>query len=467
MANFTVARYTDTTKLPIQDGRFLVEKTHGLISMDIGNERIPSQYVYGTIKPISTNNWIPAGDRYYIDVTDLMAEELPSSHYVVGASLLSGSYSNTLIHESNVRIYSDDRVTGSILVFALPGTSHNTESSNYSLSSLFHFEDQEGAPVNCSGAASITENAGWSYNKDYKYGRGSVAKASFGYLEIQGIQSLDAFTIEWWQYDPSPVGDGGVILSDASGSIECPPVASTSSKYVSGDWKHFALVRKSGSSVRIYMNGELIGFSQLEGTVDSPITFYGTQAADGTGKVCYLDELAIFNYAKYNENFDVPRDPYVGSNEVLIAVSTDIIDVNTVGEDVTIALPIKLSNNEMPTLDTSSFGSDITVISTDGTSMTIHPELAACGKYEIIVRYPGSISKTVYINVNNPNNISNDTISVDGATYAMSDDTEDREWDGVDYIDSTTAISISDGESSTVYIMEDENATGADRIWSM
>ena len=65
-----------------------------------------------------------------------------------------------------------------------------------------------------------------------------------------------------------------------------------------------------------------------------------------------------------------------------------------------------------------------------------------------------------------PKNIP-DTVITDGSTYAMSITNGIREWDIVDPVESETAISITDGSDDNILMLEDETATGADRVWSI
>ena len=471
MADFKVARYTTNTDMPIQDGQVLVEKTSGLMSFDVGNTRVRSKYVYGTVKPISTNNWISQNGRYYIDITDLMQGELPNGYQVVGASLLAGTHTTTEIKNSQVRIYADDRVNGTVLVFVLPYDSSFTDTGSKRLVTLYHFEENSGDLVDCSGNSTITSNTGWAFNNDYKYGFGSLMKSSIGYIEIKNLETLDAFTIEWWQYDLGFNGDGGVVLETESGdTMEFPPVSSRSSAFVGNAWKHIAMVRKSGGQVYVYINGELTGFTNLDGAISGTVKFYGTQMSDGTAKPCYIDELAIFSYARYTENFDPQDAPYVGDNEPLITLATDTFYVDTVGEELTLDIDAKMSNGAIPTLDTSRMDDDIQVVSINGTQIKFIPSETAGGKYPIILRYPGAISKVAYISVGNAANAVDDTIRIDGdATYALNPNntTDTREWITTGDTDVDSAITVMDesGDSS-VYIMENEGAEGADRIWS-
>lgn len=65
-----------------------------------------------------------------------------------------------------------------------------------------------------------------------------------------------------------------------------------------------------------------------------------------------------------------------------------------------------------------------------------------------------------------PRNIP-DTIENDGLTYAMTTSDGIREWSAVDNITDNNAISLTDGSGDDILILEDETATGADRVWSI
>lgn len=60
-----------------------------------------------------------------------------------------------------------------------------------------------------------------------------------------------------------------------------------------------------------------------------------------------------------------------------------------------------------------------------------------------------------------------DTINIDDTSYAMSINNGIREWDAILPVECESAISLTDGSSENVLMLEDETATGADRVWSI
>lgn len=398
MAKFTPVRHSGTSNTPVIDGQMLVDKSTGIVSFDIDNSRVYPNNVYGITKHVSTNLWILSDGRYYIDLTDLAKDDTPSGFAVVGASFLTGSYNTVVMqHNGSVRLYSDDRIDGNILIFTLPGQGYYNNTELKGLVALYHMDDYPENLVDCAGNTTITPDTGWSSGTVSKYGCRSIIKSSVGYIQINGIQDLNAFTIEWWQYDTSSTGDGGIIIKDSQNKeLEMVPISVTSDKYIHNDWKHIALVRKDSSIVYIYVNGDLVGFSNFNGSLNEPIKFYGTGTASGNTKLSYIDELAIFNYARYSDNFEPQVYPYVGAKEVSIAVHDNIV----IDKEVTqYQIPVELSNGDIPVdyeiQGMAGLGSEISI--DNGTLNVFDPSSAIPGTYKIIVNYPGSVSNVVNV----------------------------------------------------------------------
>ena len=60
-----------------------------------------------------------------------------------------------------------------------------------------------------------------------------------------------------------------------------------------------------------------------------------------------------------------------------------------------------------------------------------------------------------------------DTIYVGDTMYSMSTNNGLREWDLILPADCESAISLVDGSNESTLVLEDETATGADRVWSI
>ena len=242
MAKFTPVRYSGSSKTPVQDGQMLVDTSTGLVSFDTSEGRIRANNVYGITKYVNTNLWILSEGRYYIDITSIVGDSLPSGYSVVGASFLADDADTTLVNSgSSVRLYASDKLEGNLLIFTLPGEGYTEDTGLRGLVALYHLEEDSGTFIDCAGDTTITANTNYTIAAEAKYGKGSVLKNAMGYLEINDLPDLNSFTIEWWQYDPSATGDGGVILADSTGAtVSMVTIDPSSSMYVSGAWKHSA-----------------------------------------------------------------------------------------------------------------------------------------------------------------------------------------------------------------------------------
>jgi hypothetical protein len=197
-------------------------------------------------------------------------------------------------------------------------------------------EELEGNLMDSAGDSYIPEGSTWTHSNESKFGSGgSQLFSSLGYMEIHDLPSLNEFTIEWWQKDLQANGDGGIILTDINNnSISLSPLSNSST-----EWRHVAVVRDSDNAVRIYINGTLVDTTEFAGTIDAPVTFYGLQGSM-SGKVRYIDELAIFNYSRYSDNFSPETSPYSGGKEKPTnyvyygyIVDNNIISVTDITED--------------------------------------------------------------------------------------------------------------------------------------
>ena len=90
-------------------------------------------------------------------------------------------------------------------------------------------------------------------------------------------------------------------------------VIGTNVTYKENKWTHIALVRKDGRFT-LYEDGKNIGSSSSD--FDNVVVDLSNLAIGGdvtnpdiTPYKGYMDDFAIFNYAKYNDNFTVPNSP--------------------------------------------------------------------------------------------------------------------------------------------------------------
>ena len=403
MTKFIPVRHTDMSKVACVDGQFLVDHSSGTIAVDVGDSRSYSKYVYGIVKPIAANTWVQSNGLYYIDVTALAEDSLPTGHSVVGASLISGAaVSKTSIEDNKIKITAPDRTDGSILIFALAGTGHNTDYDVAGLIALYHMEEPIGSIVDSIHGTPL-EVVGCSSELDHRYGTRSLfrSKHSNGHLIIPVDYVLNSFTIEWWQNDVASDGDGGIVLQDKNGNvITIPTITPDSNIYVTKKWKHFALVHRYDGKVATYLNGDIIGYTQVNTPLEGPFTFYGSQSATGVAKNCYIDELAIFNYARYTQSFDVPTVPYIGPNELQLAVSSDITITGSVGDTFSVEIPVTQSDTREFSYDLSGIAKLSSNAVVNGITLSGVISDASSTDYHIEIKKPGSISRPITIHVN-------------------------------------------------------------------
>lgn len=402
MANFIPVRCSgNLSNLPVKDGQLLVDQHYGTIAVDNDKSRSMAKYVYGITKPISVNTWIHKDGYYYIDVTEVAKDSLPQGHTVVGASIVSGAaIAQTSIEGGIIKITTHDRTDGNILIFALAGSGYDNDSDVSGLIALYHMEDRTGGIVD-SVSGNVMPVTNWSSESTSKYGTRSIFKPTIGYLSIPGEYTLNSFTIEWWQYDPSPKGDGGSILTDKNNTtITIPSIGADSDVYIWNEWKHYAISNKYDGPASVYINGQLIGHIDIDTPLEGPFTFYGAQAEDGSAKPCYIDELAIFNYARYIESFDVEEYPYTGANEAQIGVYSDITITGAVGSSISVEIPVTVSPEVVLEFDTSDLDKVLSDINISGNILTGIINSDVSGDFYITVGHPGSVSKHIRVKVN-------------------------------------------------------------------
>ena len=474
MAKFIPVRCSgNLSNVPVKDGQMLVDSRYGTMFFDKSDARSCLMYVHGIFRNISLNTWIYDKGRYYINATDLAAQSIPDGYTVVGASLLSGALQSTISTDGVVKIYSNDRCSGSVLIFTMPIDSID-DSVLQDLIALYHFEEPSKEFIDSTGTSQIQPNSMCTFDTTHKHGSGSVCKGSGGSLSVTNLPHMSAFTIEWWQYDLQAKGDGGILLSWNNGvDITMPTIDASSSKYKAKEWKHIAVSKSVDGPVSVYVNGDLIGFS----TVDSEITeyadgftLYGSMSETGGAKVCYIDELAVFNYARYHESFTPPAEYYVAFNEAVIAVNNDVLINALPGEEVTFDLPVSTSTGAAVDFDLSTI-SLFENVEQDGYTITATITDKSSGVYYLPVRHPGSVSKVVKIIFTRSTDVAeqNSTdIAYVGDTMYTTDTTatgSDREWvQGSD--DTAITVAYDESDSGDTYTLENYEAEFGNRIWS-
>ena len=132
-----------------------------------------------------------------------------------------------------------------------------------------------------------------------------------------------ARTIEFWGKSTSTSG-GGNIFSIKPSSTEIFGLYINAIRVVfqyrgstifridhninSGEWFHVALILDT-NEFRIYINGELKGTQSGTSSYSESSGFTILQNSDSNMN-CAVDELAIFDYAKYTADFTPPTAPY-------------------------------------------------------------------------------------------------------------------------------------------------------------
>lgn len=194
-----------------------------------------------------------------------------------------------------------------------------------SMVALYHFD---GDCVDATGNTTATLNGKSIDTSKFRFGHSSLygdcyMDSSNGvtryYLKITGLPELDAFTVEWWQYDNWDYGDGSSFLSqpetdDLPVSIfPALVIPKEDPEYITGKFKHWAFVREAGAKeVSVYLNGKNMGSVDFKDKLGGRVIhFTGVGSVIQTQtKASYIDELAFFDYPKYRKNFTVPDKQY-------------------------------------------------------------------------------------------------------------------------------------------------------------
>ena len=179
---------------------------------------------------------------------------------------------------------------------------------------------------------SVERTAITTSNTNFKFVRSGYFKGYSSQRLLMDVPKLNLgtndFTIELWvnpetQTMPFSLlfGDDNnanmiLFLSDyaCSGNISLylgARIIDTGKKYTPNVWTHYAVVRKNGVFT-IYENGVNIGTTNTYTTTNVNISKFaigGSSSTTNTAYKGYMDDLAIFDYAKYTGNFTVSNNP--------------------------------------------------------------------------------------------------------------------------------------------------------------
>jgi hypothetical protein len=162
-----------------------------------------------------------------------------------------------------------------------------------------------------------------------KFGGASIAFDGSGDYLTAGSLTLDAdFTIEFWLYPvTTSTGISAISIGNAatstgvyiyySSGVSSYAVYSTSrviagGSAFSGTFKHFALVRNSGS-IKLYIDGANVGSAwSSSATFTGAITVgAGVENTIFPTSACYIDDLRITKgIARYTADFTPPTAPF-------------------------------------------------------------------------------------------------------------------------------------------------------------
>ena len=147
---------------------------------------------------------------------------------------------------------------------------------------------------------------------------GDYAISGIGYTDTRGIKTrslpeMDEFTLEFYFSSSSDFYFGGyhiIYMPPENGKIQITLEVSkdtTGDKLLKNIWHHCAYVRRRGTGiVTVYVDG--VKHSDIQ--FDKPIG--GSRLTTiGSGTSGYVDQLAIFNYAKYTSDFTPDYKEYL------------------------------------------------------------------------------------------------------------------------------------------------------------
>ena len=189
----------------------------------------------------------------------------------------------------------------------------------------------------------VTQNANAKFGNG-RWGGNYRNPPSGGCFNIIGLPEIAGdFTIEFWFYYTGYSDFGGTFVYTYTGDDYYAPenvveikgenLAETHPQYKLNEWVHRAFVRK-GTTVTEYINGVKVGTSEFAVAIggERKISITGGGVASGSYDVRnYIDEFAIFDYAKYTKDFTPPFIPYDDEPSGLHSVDTAVRDVTVKG----------------------------------------------------------------------------------------------------------------------------------------
>lgn len=209
------------------------------------------------------------------------------------------------------------------------GNLHTAVPTGGKMVALFHFDKKQNVFVDSTETCMMTADGQWYVNEGYaKFGTGSWF---YNYMDvnswmggkIQGLPELDAFTVEFWHwYDGYYDKFGGpllIVANDNSNNYGVDWLSGINYQpgnkfYIKQRYFHHALVRDAGSDKVVeYIDGvpaAVYTFAPKFGGRDVWVCAGGAEPGNSGNIGNRMDELAIFNYAKYHGQFEPPTEPY-------------------------------------------------------------------------------------------------------------------------------------------------------------
>ena len=178
-----------------------------------------------------------------------------------------------------------------------------------------------------------------------KFGRGSWFMNNFtpsrpntGFALIGLPEVSGDFTIDFWHWYEGYTAFGGRILSltdseyNVTAQIDAIRLSEGHPQYLKKEWFHHAFVRH-GSTVYEYINGVKVNESEFTATLggDNQLTIISSGGWSYGDIRNYIDEFAIFDYAKYTKNFTPPFMQYDDEPSGLRTPDTTVSEVTVSG----------------------------------------------------------------------------------------------------------------------------------------
>lgn len=267
-------------------------------------------------------------------------------------------------------------------------------------------------------ALTITPTSATISTSQAKYGASGFFNGTSAYLTAASSAitlGTSDFTIEFWVYpldvrtfslydsrtnETNPNGNGFVIGTNASQAWVVYQAANriVGPTVVANQWTHVAVTR-SGSSVKMYINGTQVGSTwTTTGSFSDGATLIGTDYPKNARFVNgYIDDFRISRFARYVSNFTPPTaalpttasstvaDPYYNYTSLLLHMdgtnaSTNFVDSGPSALTVTAAANAQISTTQ------SKYGSASGYFDGTGDSLTIPANTAlalGAGDYTI------------------------------------------------------------------------------------